>query len=312
MRPAARGEWRDEAGTRDGGSTRCRAAEAGGGCHTELLPLGSRTFPRRQQQDDPHHLASSESQRARERVRETEQPHTRANMSAQRGTRAHAADSINMPNSDGEEMDGVSARFWLAFACPLLVMVHQGVWGGFTSPVLSANCGDQADSSSGSSPGGDESPCPHCMNCELDLSDQLQSIFVAAPSLVQIPLALLGGGCTDYFGRRTTTLIGGLVSLAGWGLMFVTPVPDAADALKLHSSTLILQLETPTWLMVFAGRLMAAMGSTLQVIACSVWVSESTPSAIRGGVMTYISFGWCSGTCPLKTPCSVATHLAFI
>ncbi len=223
-------------------------------------------------------------------------------MSTLRGVARRPGDSINSATIShaghgGEESGEVSARFWVAFACPLLVMVLQGVWGGFTSPVLSTNCGGESDqSSSGSSAGGTGTACPHCMNCELDLSDRLQSIFVAAPSLVQIPLALLGGACTDYFGRRTTILIGGLVSLAGWGLMFFTPSPDAVDALKLHDSRLIPQLETMPWLMLFAGRLMAMVGSTLQVIACSVWVSESTPSSIRGGVMTYISFGWCGGT----------------
>ena len=201
------------------------------------------------------------------------------------------------PQHSGEETGGVSARFWLAFACPLLVMVHQGVWGGFTSPVLAANCGGETDqSSSGSAAGRIDAACPHCMNCELDLSDQLQSIFVAAPSLASIPVALLGGACTDYCGRRATILIGGLMSLAGWTLMFFTPFPDPADILKLHDARLIPQLETPTWLILFAGRLMAMIGSTLQVIACSVWVSESTPSSIRGGVMTCISFGWCGGT----------------
>ena len=56
------------------------------------------------------------------------------------------------------------------------------------------------------------------------------------------------------------------------------------------------QTLTPQASMLIGGRTLCSVGVTWCVVAGSVWVSESTPAAVRGSIMTCISFGWTTGT----------------
>ena len=104
-------------------------------------------------------------------------------------------------------------RFWACFLLVSGVLAQSGFVGGFTSPVLSTNCGGNSggigsdgDASSGSDAGArdyGEGPCPRCLNCELELSVQVQSVFTAEVSVFGSLSALIGGGLADKLGRRT-------------------------------------------------------------------------------------------------------------
>ena len=198
---------------------------------------------------------------------------------------------------DTVEDSAVNCRFWIAFAAVFFVFLNSGFVGGYTSPVLAVDCGD---GSAGGSDGGGaymgDVPCPECLNCELGLSVKLQSIMVSAPPLFGVPAALLGGALVDCVGRRKGLALGSLLMLLGWITIFATPLPDATARAALAADALPPQLLTPTALLLFGGRILNYIALNVQVIAGTVWIAESCPSGIRGGVMTLVSFGWCGGT----------------
>ena len=212
--------------------------------------------------------------------------------------------SINAPVKAADpaaEAAGVSVRFWLGFASIMFLMLQQGFQGGFTSPVLSTNCGDVEHGMAGSTSGSDSAagtdlPCPECLNCELGLSLELQSTFVALPSLVAIPTSLLGGGFVDKLGRRRSLILANLGVVIGWAMVCAAPVPDPAQRAKLQASQLWPGLTTPTALMLVGGRVITSVCMNIQVIAATVWLGECCPSSVRGAIMTSTSYGWCGGT----------------
>ena len=211
--------------------------------------------------------------------------------------------------SDGGELpfakagggkEGVSARFWMGFSCVFFTMLHSGYFGGFTSPVLSADCGSAEASGSASAGGGsgasgadDSVPCPECLNCELDLSVQAQGMLSAAPSLLGIPASLAGGIIVDHLGRRKALAVGSIGVICGWALFFLAPKPDSGtEAHQQMSGNLWSQATSKTGLMLLGGRAVSAVFANIQVVAGTVWVSEGAPAEIRGALMTCISFGW--------------------
>lgn len=175
-------------------------------------------------------------------------------------------------------------------------MLGSGFIGGYTSPVLAVNCGAAVGSASSSDSGGDAVACPECLNCELGLSVNLQSVLVSAPPLFGVPAALLGGAFVDCVGRRKGLALGSVLMLLGWIMIYATPRPDVAERSALETGAMMAQVLTPTALFLLGGRTLNYIALNIQVIAGTVWIAESCPSAIRGGVMTLISFGWCGGT----------------
>ena len=199
------------------------------------------------------------------------------------------------PPKDDEQ---VSCRFGLGLATVVLVLLHNGYFGGFTSPVVSTNCGDgDGGSEASGSAGGDPAPCPGCMNCELNLSVQVISIFTSEVSLLTIPASLLGGGLTDYLGRKKTLILTSIGLVMGWLVIYAVPAPHAGEDMAPPGPGAALwpQVSTATAMMLLGGRAIIAVSACIQIIAGSVWISESCPAAIRGAAMTCISFGWNAG-----------------
>ena len=208
--------------------------------------------------------------------------------------------------ASGLRREGVSGRFWFGFFAVFVVMTHSGYYGGFTSPVLSTNCGGGGvDGGSGSGSADDAGlpgspPCPECLNCEMRMSLQLQSIFTSEQNFINIPAALLGGALVDAVGRKAALILGSLGVIASWLIMRFAPAAAHDDggsaALLAAAATPSAALWTPGMLMLLGGRALGAVASCIQVIAGSVWVAESCPAWSRGGVLTAISFGWNIGT----------------
>ena len=190
-------------------------------------------------------------------------------------------------------------------------MTHSGYYGGFTSPVLSTNCGGGGvDGGSGSGSADDAGlpgspPCPECLNCEMRMSLQLQSIFTSEQNFINIPAALLGGALVDAIGRKAALILGSLGVIASWLIMRFAPAAAHDDsggsaallaAAAAAAAAPSAALWTPGMLMLLGGRALGAVASCIQVIAGSVWVAESCPAWSRGGVLTAISYGWNIGT----------------
>jgi MFS family permease len=189
--------------------------------------------------------------------------------------------------------ESVSFRFWLGVCCAVVVMVHQGFFGGFTSPVIAASCDGDGSGSDGAA----THLCSECMNCELNLSAQIVSIFTSEVSLLGIPASVLGGGLADWLGRRRTLVLTSVAIIIGWALVFAAPATAAPDtAAPSAHAALWPQLVTPTALVLLGGRALIAVAACIQVLTASVWIAESCPAAIRGAVMTCISFGWNAGS----------------
>ena len=162
--------------------------------------------------------------------------------------------------------------------------------------MVSTNCGAGSDAAgSGSAARPDEAACPECLNCEMNLSVQLVSIFTSFTSLLGIPAALLGGGLVDFCGRRNALALASAGMILGWALQDLAPAPPAPDT-PPSGARLLPQLATPTAALLFSGRGIAALSSTIQILAGSVWIAESCPAEVRGSVMTCISFGWNFGS----------------
>ena len=155
-------------------------------------------------------------------------------------------------------------------------------------------CGASSASHGGSGGAGadDDVSCPECLNCELGLSVQVQGMLSAAPSLLGIPASLVGGLVVDFLGRRKALAIASLGVMCGWAIFFLAPKPHGAEAHRLTDGDLFSQATTETGLMLLGGRATSAVFSNIQVVAGTVWVSESSPPKIRGALMTCISFGW--------------------
>ena len=192
--------------------------------------------------------------------------------------------------------DHVSLQFWLCFATILLVQVHSGFLGGFTSPVFTLNCRGlpESDGDGGGGADGDGSvPCPACLNCELNLSMEAQSAFAACFPVFTTVGALLGGWLADRLGRRRTMVLSSAGVALGWALMLLVPAPPLLDR---GTDAAAVEDDERTIRLLLLARALTSLSSSLQIAAWVPWLSETSPAAIRGALVTAGGFGWCTGT----------------
>ena len=131
-----------------------------------------------------------------------------------------------------------NCRFWLMTASYSLSWFTLS-WPGFTSPVLATDCDG----------------CPECLNCELHLNAHGQSMFLVVPGFIGLGLAMLAGPLIDRVGRKPGLIAGNLITVAGWAVLALTPLPARNEQDEPITNTPLVIV----WLVV--GRLLSTAGA---------------------------------------------------
>ena len=165
-----------------------------------------------------------------------------------------------------------SSTFWLAAFTMLWASFCYGMLFGSLSPVLAGDCEGT----------GDDTPpsCPECFNCDMDLSEQRLSFWILVGPLSTVLLGPLGGAGLDRLGHRQMMTAAGLIYMAGWAALALTPGSRGLWSTKVEAD-----LERQSWasvLFIFGGRLLSWGGFALGAGVPAIYLVETAQPQHRG------------------------------
>ena len=152
--------------------------------------------------------------------------------------------------------------------CAIVAACGMGIQSfnaNYTSPTIADHCGSPDDA--------------HMLNCQLQLSDTLVSVYAALTALTAIAGAAAGSMLVDRVGRQRVMMCTCIPYTAGWLMTALVPDPPAGQL--GHSS-----LSSATVLVLLGGRVLLGCGGGLAVTAIGPWITEAAPPDLRGAFAT--------------------------
>lgn len=138
----------------------------------------------------------------------------------------------------GRIVERGSVRLYLLALNLTLLGALLGYSLGVTSPIISvASHGGKGNTTSDPC-----AACPHCLNCEMNMTTVETATFVSILPLAGTAGALVGGPAIDALGRSSGAVIIALLQALGWGTMVAVSYFHAWHAGKRFDADLLSQL----------------------------------------------------------------------